>query len=190
MNACSHSGNVTAQTAVLECSRGCCSWHLLRPGFEVWQLSTMLTRGCDSVLRSLAEISELGLLQWILGYQGLSRANQSERLIMKCWKNALQKFWRVLAFLCHPTLKSIDTEMAFLCDFICDTVFYSCNCNKMVALFLCSSLRVWACLVQPFLHWREYAGLFRSSNLVLYLRLQDVYLDADRADGSWDKAAG
>lgn len=125
-----------------------------------------------------------------MNLESVSRDVAGDRVQIECWQNALQEFWRVLAVLCQSTHKSINTEMAFLCDRIRNTILYSCNCDKMVVVVLCSSLWVRACLVQPLLHWREFACLFRPSNLVFYLRLQDVYLDADWPDGSWDKAAG
>lgn len=80
--------------------------------------------------------------------------------------------------------------MAFLCDWIRNAVFYSCNCDKMVAVVLCSCLRIRPCVVQSFLYWRQHTGLLRPSNLVVFLRLQDVCLDVDRSYGSRDKAVG
>lgn len=108
---------------------------------------------------------------------------------LKLHKDAFQKLWGVLAFLCKSTYKSIDQEMAFLCHGVCDVVLSCSPCYKMVALVLRPPLWLRSCLVQPLLHRRKLTRSFWTPVLVLRLWLQNVCVDVDGADGPRDQTA-
>lgn len=97
--------------------------------------------------------------------------------------NAFSEFWGVLAILCEPTHESDHAKMALLCHGMCHLVLSGRDCNKMVALILCSNIWVWPCMVQSFLYWRQHTSHVRTSRVVLHLWLQDVCPHVDGPDG-------